>query len=113
MSNTITELPVERDQYGYWTHPEYEKFCDGREYISTDEFNAWMGANGLDGRLFTAMKMKLTRKSMVTISHHGNLNPQTVRVGLLALSMTVRMARYVFGCAQPIAEERSHDYRHQ
>lgn len=47
MSNTITELPVERDQYGHWIHPEYEKFCDGREYISTEEFNAWMGARGL------------------------------------------------------------------
>lgn len=48
MKVTITELPVERDQYGYWTHPEYDKFCDGREHISTDEFNAWMSANGLE-----------------------------------------------------------------
>ncbi|EIO98299.1 hypothetical protein ECTW09195_2386, partial [Escherichia coli TW09195] len=38
----IKEMPVVRDGYGYWTHPEYEKFCDGREYISTEEFNAWM-----------------------------------------------------------------------
>ncbi len=39
--------PVERDEYGCWTHPEYEKFCDGREYISTEEFNTWMKANNL------------------------------------------------------------------
>ncbi|EOL1983504.1 hypothetical protein ACH2NO_RS26470, partial [Escherichia coli] len=24
----IKEMPVVRDGYGYWTHPEYEKFCD-------------------------------------------------------------------------------------
>ncbi|ENZ4483449.1 hypothetical protein ACP19Q_005097, partial [Escherichia coli] len=23
----IKEMPVVRDGYGYWTHPEYEKFC--------------------------------------------------------------------------------------
>ncbi|EOP2199622.1 hypothetical protein QSF09_005356, partial [Escherichia coli] len=28
--NEIREIPVERDEYGCWTHPEYEKFCDGR-----------------------------------------------------------------------------------
>ncbi|PBU36248.1 hypothetical protein BB545_26840, partial [Escherichia coli] len=26
--NEIKEMPVERDAYGCWTHPEYEKFCD-------------------------------------------------------------------------------------
>ena len=52
MNITITKLPVERDQYGYWTHPEYDKFCDGREHISTDEFNAWMSANGLEWKVF-------------------------------------------------------------
>lgn len=45
--NEIKEMPVERDAYGCWTHPEYEKFCDGREYISTEEFNAWMKVNNL------------------------------------------------------------------
>jgi hypothetical protein len=91
---------------------EYDKFCDGRECISTDEFNAWMGANGLIWSVvYRDEDESRPCKSMVTISHHGNLNPQTVRVGLLALSMIVRMARYVFGCAQSIAEERSHDYR--
>ncbi|NIG73522.1 hypothetical protein F3J34_07915 [Klebsiella sp. Ap-873] len=44
----IQSMPVERDQYGYWTHPEYDKFCDGREAISTTEFNSWMEANGLE-----------------------------------------------------------------
>lgn len=43
----IKEIPVERDEYGCWTHPEYEKFCACREYISTEEFNTWMKANNL------------------------------------------------------------------
>lgn len=45
---TISPLPVERDQYGYWTHPIYEEFCAGREHIPTEEFNAWMKASGLE-----------------------------------------------------------------
>ncbi|HBC1013126.1 TPA: hypothetical protein IGZ65_004852 [Escherichia coli] len=45
--NEIREIPVVRDKYGCWTHPEYEKFCAGREYISTEEFNTWMKANNL------------------------------------------------------------------
>ncbi|ELO3151260.1 hypothetical protein QWS52_001341 [Escherichia coli] len=45
--NEIKEMPVVRDEFGCWTHPEYEKFCDGREYISTEEFNAWMEENNL------------------------------------------------------------------
>lgn len=47
-SPAITPLPVERNQYGYWTHPVYEEFCDGREYISNEEFNVWMKDNGLE-----------------------------------------------------------------
>ena len=46
--STITALPVERDQYGYWTHPLYDKFCDGREHISTEEFNALLEKVGLE-----------------------------------------------------------------
>ena len=45
--NKITALPVERNQYGYWTHPLYDEFCDGREFISSDEFNTWLDKNGL------------------------------------------------------------------
>ncbi|WP_395490866.1 hypothetical protein ACG1VR_10415 [Cedecea davisae] len=48
MSMKIQALPVERDQYGYWTHPEYDKFCDGRERIPMSEFNSWMVENGLE-----------------------------------------------------------------
>ncbi|WP_313471738.1 hypothetical protein [Atlantibacter hermannii] len=51
MSNQITALPVERDQYGYWTHPIYDAFCDGREHITDDEFNTWADANGLEWRI--------------------------------------------------------------
>lgn len=47
-SAKVTPVQVERDQYGYWTHPVYNDFCDGREHIPTDEFNAWMDANGLE-----------------------------------------------------------------
>ena len=45
---TITELPVERDEYGCWTHPEYSKFCGDRDFVPNEEFNAWVKANGLE-----------------------------------------------------------------
>jgi len=51
MKNKITAIPVERDQYGYWTHPIYEEFCDGREFISPDEFNAWLESQGLEWKV--------------------------------------------------------------
>lgn len=51
--NEIREIPVVRDEYGCWTHPEYEKFCDGREHISTEEFNAWMEENNLQWTIRT------------------------------------------------------------
>lgn len=51
MSEKILALPVERDQYGYWTHPLYNEFCDGRESISPSEFNTWLDNNGLDWKV--------------------------------------------------------------
>lgn len=51
MTTEIKALPVERDQYGYWTHPLYDEFCDGRESISPDEFNAWLDKNGLEWKV--------------------------------------------------------------
>lgn len=48
MKTTIIELPVERNEYGYWTHPEYDKFCDGHQQISSAEFNAWMAEQDME-----------------------------------------------------------------
>ena len=44
----ITALPVERNEHGCWTHPEYDKFCDGREHVPSAEFDAWVKGNGLE-----------------------------------------------------------------
>ncbi|EAZ4510980.1 hypothetical protein CAM24_19445 [Salmonella enterica] len=49
--NKITALPVERDQYSYWTHPLYDEFCAGREVISSDDFNTWLDKNGLEWKV--------------------------------------------------------------
>lgn len=46
-STMIKPMEVQRNEFGCWTHPEYNAFCDGRESISTDEFDAWATANGL------------------------------------------------------------------
>lgn len=44
----IKPMEVQRDQYGYWTHPDYAAFCDGREYVANEEFNQWMALQGLE-----------------------------------------------------------------
>ena len=51
MTTEFKALPVERNQYGYWTHPLYDEFCDGRESISPIEFNAWLDKNGLEWKV--------------------------------------------------------------
>lgn len=43
----IKPIEVLRDQYGYWSHPDYLAFCDGREFIPSSEFNQWMESQGL------------------------------------------------------------------
>lgn len=48
MSNTITELPVERNDIGYWSHPAFEALIGDREGISSSEFDAWLQANNLE-----------------------------------------------------------------
>jgi hypothetical protein len=44
----IQPIEVQRDSYGYWTHPDYLAFCDGREYIPNEEFKGWMESQGLE-----------------------------------------------------------------
>lgn len=109
MNNKITALPVERDQYGYWTHPEYEKFCDGREHISTDEFNDWMKANGLTWKIVYRDEGDFDPNVDGYDTHHGNLNHLMVMAGSLVLFTILKMARSASGCAQSRAKERSHE----
>lgn len=47
VKKTINALPVERDQHGYWSHPDYLAFCDGREFIPNAEWEQWMSERGL------------------------------------------------------------------
>ncbi|WP_277973345.1 hypothetical protein [Pantoea agglomerans] len=42
MEKKIEALDVQRDQYGYWSHPDYLAFCDGREFDPSVEFDQWM-----------------------------------------------------------------------
>lgn len=44
----IIATEVQRDEYGYWTHPDYLEFCDGRECIPSEEFDKWMQSQGIE-----------------------------------------------------------------
>ncbi|VXC25342.1 conserved hypothetical protein [Pseudomonas sp. 8Z] len=45
----IQAVPVERDQHGFWTHPQYPQFWD--EGTTSSEINAWLSANGLQSQV--------------------------------------------------------------
>lgn len=51
MSKLITAVEPQRDQYGYWTHPDYFVPSDGREYGAPGEFEAWLDDNRVVGHL--------------------------------------------------------------
>ncbi len=95
--NEIREIPVVRDEYGCWTHPEYEKFCDGREHISTEEFNAWMDEIIFNGPSELWMKMILIWTQMVPILPPGNRSARKVKAGSLVPFMTLKMVLFVYG----------------
>lgn len=46
-NSTIQPVDVKRDQYGYWTHPDYFEPANGNEYGMPEEFDAWLDANNL------------------------------------------------------------------
>jgi len=48
---SIEPLEVKRDQYGYWSHPDYLAFCDGREFIHPAEFDQWMSEHDLQWKV--------------------------------------------------------------
>lgn len=44
----ITPLTIKRDENGYWTHPAYDAYCDGREYIPNSEYDRWLKEIGME-----------------------------------------------------------------
>lgn len=46
--NTISEVTVERDASGYWSHPAFEALFGGREYVSDSEFRGWLHGLGME-----------------------------------------------------------------
>lgn len=51
MIKTITATPVERDAYGFWTHPDYFVPAKGNEFGIEGEFDAWKKLNRVTGKL--------------------------------------------------------------
>ncbi|CAI0723991.1 Uncharacterised protein [Serratia proteamaculans] len=51
MSKLITALEPQRDENGYWTHPDYFVPANDMEFGAPGEFEAWLEANGLIGHL--------------------------------------------------------------
>lgn len=45
---SINELPVQRDQYGFWTHPAFFEPAGGNEYGLPGEFDEWLNKNNLE-----------------------------------------------------------------
>ncbi|EOI7353146.1 hypothetical protein OZ676_003646 [Yersinia enterocolitica] len=51
MIKTITAVPVERDNCGFWTHPDYFEPANGNEFGVEGEFDAWKALNRVAGKL--------------------------------------------------------------
>ncbi|EPT0794441.1 hypothetical protein ACVOQN_004096, partial [Yersinia enterocolitica] len=49
MIKTITAVPVERDNCGFWTHPDFFVPANGNEFGVEDEFDAWKALNRVTG----------------------------------------------------------------
>lgn len=43
----MKQIEVKRDEYGYWTHPEYFEPANGNEYGFPGEFDAWLYKHNL------------------------------------------------------------------
>lgn len=41
-------LEVDRDEQGFWTHPDYFEPANGNEYGAPGEFEKWLFDNGLE-----------------------------------------------------------------
>lgn len=46
-NKTIEAVTVERDEFGWWTHPVYEEAFADRECVPVAEFDEWMNSHGL------------------------------------------------------------------
>ena len=44
----IYPIPIKRDRCGYWSHPDYCAYFDGRESIPEDEYNEWLERIGME-----------------------------------------------------------------
>lgn len=51
MIKTITAAPVERDNCGFWTHPDYFEPANGNEFGVEGEFAAWKALNRVTGAI--------------------------------------------------------------
>ena len=111
---SIKPLEVQRDQYGYWSHPDYLAFCDGREFIPTAEFDQWMSEHDLQ------WKVEYRDEDMIDPTVDGcdisacNLKALKVKAGSLAPSMTLKTVRFVFGSApiRMVSDGKNHDRLH-
>lgn len=51
MTKLITAVEPQRDENGYWTHPDYFVPANGMEFGAPGEFEAWKDANRVTGAL--------------------------------------------------------------
>ncbi|MFP1891039.1 hypothetical protein ACLEEJ_00445 [Lonsdalea quercina] len=44
----ITPLTIKRDEYGYWTHPDYDAYFDWCEHAKKSEYDQWLKEIGME-----------------------------------------------------------------
>ncbi|HCO3755925.1 TPA: hypothetical protein ACNTUM_000667 [Escherichia coli] len=68
----MESLVVERNEDGYWTHPEYSSLFGDREIISKSEFNAFCEKHGIES---TMVELECDDNEEVKKSYFEDGNP--------------------------------------
>ncbi|STM84019.1 putative prophage protein [Escherichia coli] len=95
--NEIKEIPVVRDEYGCWTHPEYENSVTVGNIFQRKSLTPGWRKIIFNTSSASEMKDVLTLMRVMLIFLHGNRNDQRAMDGLLVQYMTPKMARFVYG----------------
>lgn len=104
MIKLITAMEPQRDNNGYWTHPDYFVPANGAEYGAPGEFEAWKEANRVTGALQWMENHATAEQIDAYESGDGDISQweptrRRAMAGLSVQSTIPKMGQFVTGCA--------------
>lgn len=65
----MKQIEAERDENGFWTHPEYFEPANGNEYSAPGEFDAWLEQHNL---MYHALALECDEQADEVAEKYGN-----------------------------------------